>query len=149
VLQRNQEFVASIQTQLHNIRYQRSRINSLDIPEIKNHLSILINQKHIYTDPELTLDSLAKLLGIASHQLSELLNNELSTTFRTYINQARIEDAKKLLLSKPNESILNIAFDCGFNSKSTFNAAFGKFTGLSPREFRELHNATTLSKHLN
>ncbi len=75
-------------------------------------------------------------LDISQHQLSEILNNSLGKSFTDYINIARIEESRQLLIHKRDASILEIAFESGFNSKSSFYNAFKKFTGKTPGEYK-------------
>jgi AraC-like DNA-binding protein len=92
-----------------------------------------------YLDNELTLSSLADKIGIQPYLLSEILNKRLRRTFYDFIHYYRVEEAKKRLVSKENSqfTILAIAYDCGFNSKSTFNRIFKDLTGLTPSEYIE------------
>ncbi len=92
---------------------------------------------HEYRDPDLTLQALSTRLRIQHHRLSRILNRRLHTSFRSYINRYRLEEAKGLLLKRPKLTVLEIAFAVGFNSKSTFNAAFLKDTGRTPSDFRK------------
>jgi AraC-like DNA-binding protein len=65
----------------------------------------------------------------------------LNKTFYDLVNGYRVEEAKRLLLDpkSKNNKILAIAFDSGFNSKTTFNTVFKKFTGFTPSDFKEQH----------
>lgn len=92
-----------------------------------------------YLDNELTLSSLADKIGIQPYLLSEILNKRLRRTFYDFIHYYRVEEAKKRLVSKENSqfTILAIAYDCGFNSKSTFNRIFKNLTGQTPSEYIE------------
>jgi len=94
-----------------------------------------------YLNPELSLNSMAGKLNISPHQLSQLLNTVLNISFYDYINSYRVEAAKKLLLSfnSQQKTILEIVYEVGFSSKSVFNNAFKKHTGVTPTEFRN-HN---------
>ncbi|MBN2523311.1 MAG: helix-turn-helix transcriptional regulator [Bacteroidales bacterium] len=86
----------------------------------------------------INLPDFAKEISIPSRYISQVLNEELGMSFYDLINTYRIEEAKNLL-SDPeygDSSIIDIAYDCGFNSKSVFNAAFKKYTGTTPSEFR-------------
>lgn len=65
------------------------------------------------------------------------MNERLNTNFRNYINSYRIEEAKKILINESDKNILTICYDVGFNSKSTFNTCFKKYTGKTPSEFRQ------------
>lgn len=94
---------------------------------------------HVYRDPDLTLQSLSTRLQLQHHRLSQVLNRRLYTSFRSYINRYRLEEARQLLLNEPELSVLEIAFAVGFNSKLAFNAAFSRDTGLTPSEFRKAH----------
>ena len=90
-----------------------------------------------YLDPELTLRDLARILGMNTTHLSQTINKGFGKNFNDFINEYRIEMVKKKLLSgeRSNATLLELAFESGFNSKATFNRSFKKFTGKSPREF--------------
>ncbi|HEX2946513.1 MAG TPA: helix-turn-helix domain-containing protein [Clostridia bacterium] len=91
-----------------------------------------------YLDPDLDLRQLSELSGIPSHMISMLLNIHLNRNFYTFINTYRVDEAKKLLSSEGSRemNILTIAYDSGFNSKSTFNMVFRKLEGMTPSEYR-------------
>ncbi len=101
-------------------------------------LKVMADEKP-HLDAELSLHTLAKRLGITKEDLSQVINEQLGMNFKNFLNLHRIEEAKKRLLDR-NENqfvLLKIAFEVGFNSKSAFNAAFKKLTGLSPSEYRK------------
>ena len=90
-----------------------------------------------YLDPDLSLATLATDLSMAPRDLSEILNHTAGRHFFDFVNEYRVEHAK-LLLSHPSKpSILRVVMASGFNSKSSFNAAFKKHTGLTPSAFRQ------------
>lgn len=88
---------------------------------------------------QVTIPVAARALAISESQLSHLFSCKLHTRFREYINSLRVQAAIELLL-KTRKPISEIAFDCGFVSFATFNRAFLKSTGLTPREVRERGN---------
>ena len=96
---------------------------------------IKVNQP--YKKQSYTLSQLSEDLEIPLHKLSRVINDRLNINFYTFINRYRIEEAKKLLINMDLEktNIINIAFESGFNSKTTFNTVFKKFTGLTPTEY--------------
>jgi AraC-like DNA-binding protein len=107
----------------------------LDVHKVLSQLGEIIEVEEGYRDPEINLQSLSIQLGIPNHQLSKILNESLGMNFRGYINRYRLEEAKRLLIEKSGMSILDIAYAVGFNSKSAFNSAFVKETGLSPSDY--------------
>lgn len=107
--------------------------------EQKEKLIQLIETQKPYLDPELSLPKLADLMEISTHKLSNLINQGFELNFYQLINSYRIEESKRLLLD-PNLQhlgILQIGFEAGFNSKTTFNTTFKNATGLSPLEYRK------------
>lgn len=91
--------------------------------------------KH-YTEP-LSLEVLAKELNVGKYHISHIFGEKLKISFPDYVNGLRINDAIKRLAENPEQSVTEIAYDCGFNSTRTFNRAFIKFTEMTPREYRE------------
>ncbi|MBN2183706.1 MAG: helix-turn-helix domain-containing protein [Candidatus Krumholzibacteriota bacterium] len=120
-------------------KYSTSYINSERMDEAFEKLTALIEEEAVYLDPDLTLKKLAKRLGIHYNHLSRIINERFSVSFSHFINNYRIEEAKKRLVSEKysNRNISEIIYDVGFYSKSTFNTAFKRFTGMSPSEFRK------------
>ncbi|MTI32177.1 helix-turn-helix domain-containing protein [Xanthovirga aplysinae] len=89
-----------------------------------------------FLDPELSLGELAKRVNIKPHLLSMVINRKFESNFFDFINQYRIKEVCKELKST-SDPIMIIAYRCGFNSKSTFNAVFKKFTNMTPTAFRK------------
>ncbi|MDZ4796236.1 MAG: AraC family transcriptional regulator [Bacteroidota bacterium] len=107
------------------------------LSEWKAKLLNLMQVKNMYEDPELSLAQVAKQLQSNPSLISKMVNQGFGLNFNDFVNQFRI-DAVKNLLEKgehKKQTLLGIAFDCGFNSKATFNRAFKKFTGQSPKEW--------------
>lgn len=92
-----------------------------------------------YLEGDLNLLKLSELIGISTHQLSYLLNNGFNENFFQFVNKYRVTHAKELLLSDSyyKMSVLGIAFESGFNSKTAFNTMFKKIMGITPSEFRK------------
>lgn len=115
----------------------KERFPSMHLNQLKDKLTRLMETESLYLDNELSLPQLAKEMGISSHDLSYLLNEGFGINFFQFINAYRVEEAKQLMLSEKHKhlNILGIAYSAGFNSKTTFNTAFKKETGLSPSQF--------------
>lgn len=92
-----------------------------------------------FMNPELNLKVLSSAIGHPSKKVSFVVNDNFKQSISDFINSYRIEKAKRALLDddKAEKTIIEIAYDVGFNSKATFNRAFTKFAGLSPTEFRK------------
>ena len=97
----------------------------------------LMNEDKIYLEPELSLSDLAIKLKTNTSVLSSVINTIFGKNFNDFINEFRVEEFKKQMQNAYNQhfTLLAIAFDCGFNSKATFNRAIKKFTGQSPKDF--------------
>ncbi|PSL34930.1 helix-turn-helix domain-containing protein [Chitinophaga ginsengisoli] len=116
------------------------RVTDDGIQRLKAHLDHLMEQEQLFTDSDLNLPQLAGKMDISVHELSYLLNKGYGQNFYQYINHHRVERVKELMVSEKHRhlSMLGIAFEAGFNSKTTFNTTFKKITGMSPGEYREL-----------
>lgn len=99
----------------------------------------LMEEEKLYQETELTLHQLAAKLEVPTYMVSQALNEGMKKNFYDLVNGYRVEEAKRLLLDSNNRSytILSVGFEAGFNSKTTFNTVFKKFTGLTPTEFRD------------
>lgn len=105
--------------------------------EFSRRLSGLMGSAAPYKNSELTLKGLAEMLGEVPQRLSNHLNTYLATSFPAYVNGWRLKAVCHDLAARPDRSILDIAFDNGFNSKSNFNSLFFKAFGKTPRQFRQ------------
>jgi AraC-like DNA-binding protein len=105
---------------------------------IEERLNKILSDEKPYLDSKLTLNQLAKQIGSNEKYLSNFLNTRYGMNFSTFINSHRIAESKELLLSEEtvNFTIETIANMSGFHSKSTFNTAFKKATGLTPSDFK-------------
>lgn len=113
------------------------RLNDEDVSELSAQLDSLMKDDKIFLDNEINLASVAEKLGISIHDTSYLINEVTGNNFYNFINRHRVEEAKRLLISpkSKNLNMLGIAFESGFNSKTTFNTAFKKWVGVSPTEY--------------
>lgn len=118
-------------------RYKKSLIQGLSRDKIIARLRELMEEEKIYRQFDLKLDEVAAMLFITPHQLSEFINDLLGMNFSSYINQHRVEEAKSLLVNKPEQSTLAIGFQVGFGSKQSFNTIFKQQTGMTPSGFRK------------
>lgn len=112
-----------------------------DIKEWKEKLLQLMQSGKAYEDPELSLAQVAKQLQSNPSFISRMVNTGFGVNFNDFVNQFRIEAVKEMLNKGEHkkQTLLGIAFDCGFNSKATFNRAFKKVTGSSPKEWIEMN----------
>jgi AraC-like DNA-binding protein len=103
---------------------------------IRRKLEATLAQDAIYKRSDLTLRTLSESLNESPHYISQVINQDLNTTFYELLNRHRIAAAKRLLRDAPDETVLAIAMNVGFNSKSAFHAAFRRVTGMTPSDFR-------------
>ena len=118
------------------LSYASSTLKDIDIPAAKRQLDTLMGPEKIYQQEELSLSSLAEIMELSPHQLSELINTEYGMSFSRFVRQHRIRDAEKRLVEEPTVSILAISMEVGFKSQSNFYAAFKEITGKSPGSYR-------------
>ncbi|MCP4156892.1 MAG: AraC family transcriptional regulator [bacterium] len=120
-------------------KYKKTKLDDVQIETYHNTLITHITKSRSFTNPEINLQKLADELDIPPHHISQVINSRLNKNFYQFINHYRVEEVKKNLAapSMANDSILKIAFDVGFNTKSTFNAIFKQFTGMTPSQYRK------------
>jgi AraC-like DNA-binding protein len=114
-----------------------SQTSSLDKSELAHTLQKLMQSDRLYLQADLSLQELAQHLDVNTVHLSATINHVLHKNFNDYINELRIEEFIKLFKSDKGRqfTMLSIALDSGFNSKATFNRAFKKIKGCSPKEY--------------
>lgn len=121
------------------------------VPEEENHddmleeiqkLEAYIESEKPYTNPKITLSELAHQLDLSTHTLSKIINDHYQQNFFDFINHYRVKEFQLLIQSPKhaNLTFLALAFEVGFNSKTSFNRAFKKITNQTPREYLESFN---------
>jgi AraC-like DNA-binding protein len=120
-------------------KYFNSSLGDEDMANIIKSLENKFRTEKCYLNPDLTIEQLAASISCSRHRLSQSINGKLGKSFYDYINHFRIEEAKALLADPANDKykITALAYEAGFNSISTFNDVFKKFTCLTPSQFRE------------
>jgi AraC-like DNA-binding protein len=116
---------------------RRQLLSDTEMDRLRSRLLTVMSDERPYLDPSLTLTDLTRAVGVNSTVLSHLINKGFEKNFNDFINEYRINEVKSRLRATDDETMLAIAFESGFNSKATFNRAFKKFTGRTPREYQE------------
>ena len=128
-------------TEAAKLSYSSTTLNGINIDAQLAALKKLMDIDKVYQQDSVNLNSLAELLGLSSHQLSELINTQLHMNFSAYIRYRRIEAAKQQLINEPKASVLSVAMAVGFKSQSNFYVAFKELESLSPGQYRKQHSA--------
>ncbi len=118
-------------------KYQKSGLTAEAAERLHRDLTALMVQTKAYRESELSLNELAGRLNSPANYLSQVINEREGKTFYDYINTLRVEEFKRLATSPESRkyTLLGLAQECGFNSKSSFNRYFKKVTGKSPSQF--------------
>ena len=118
------------------MKYQKSALSEEQACEIADKVNNFMKEQEAYLDPTISLQKLAKSVNTTPNYLSQTLNEKLNLSFFDYVNKHRIEAASEQLKNSKT-SVIDIAMDVGFNSKSSFYSAFKKATQMTPSEFRK------------
>ncbi len=120
-------------------KYEKSVLTDEMADDILERLQQLMKNEEVFIDSSISLPKLAGKLRISTHHLSQILNERLNRSFFNYINEHRVKAAKQKLLEPESEkyTMLELAYDVGFNSLSAFNTAFKKHTGMSPTAYKK------------
>ncbi|KAA2244840.1 AraC family transcriptional regulator [Chitinophaga agrisoli] len=116
-------------------KYGDRKLNEDEAQKIVAKLQMVMSGKALFRNPNLKIGDLAHEIDVPGHQLSRVLNDSLGKNFTLFVNEYRVNAACKLLSSRTNFTIEAIGDEVGFNSKSTFFAAFKKIKGLTPNAY--------------
>ena len=119
--------------------YNRSGLEKSKSEKIIQELDELMRREKPWINPKLTLQALAASLHVSSNHLSQSINENKNLNFFEYVNEFRVNEFKSKLSNPQNNhlTLLGIAFDCGFNSKSSFNHIFKTKTGFTPSAYKK------------
>ena len=120
-------------------KYANSTLSTGAAESIVLRADDFMKEEKLFLQNDLKLFDLANRLAISPHHLSQVINEHRGKSFNQYINEYRIREAQALLTMPENreEHIIQIAYQVGFNNKSTFNQAFKKVLGLTPSQYRK------------
>ncbi len=118
-------------------KYVKSALDEEGLTKIIQKVDDFMHAEKAFTNPELTLKDLSEETGIPGHQLSQAINTHLGKSFYNYVNNLRVNEFLKMAKEPENKkyTYLSLAFDAGFNSKTTFNKYFKLTTGQTPSQF--------------
>jgi AraC-like DNA-binding protein len=128
-----------LETETIKSKYEKSGLTEKEAITIHKRTVEFMTHEKPYLNPELNLYLLAERLNLLPNHLSQAINSVERKNFFDFVNHYRIQEVKKCLVSNEKEhlTLLGIAFECGFNSKTSFNRTFKKIVGLTPSEFRK------------
>jgi AraC-like DNA-binding protein len=118
-------------------KYNKTSVSPEQAKTTLTKADAVMNEKGVYLEPTLTLGDLAELTGVSTNHLSQVLNEVAGKNFYDYVNSFRLQHFLNVYQSKEykNFTILALAYECGFKSKSTFNTFFRKNMDMSPSEY--------------
>jgi AraC-like DNA-binding protein len=118
-------------------KYRKSGLSENVSQELHQRLLSLMTETALYRKSNLSIDDLATKLGVHPNYLSQVINQKEKKNFYDFVNSYRIEEFKRLIMLPENHNvkILAIAYDCGYNSKSSFNRCFKKAVGKTPSQY--------------
>lgn len=119
-------------------KYANSSLNTDDIPQHVEKLNKLMNVEKVYLDSEIKLKDLAEMMDISAHHVSQIINQYFKLSFYDFINNYRTSEAKNMIKKNPEYTMIKVAYESGFNNKTSFVNAFKKFEKVTPSEFRAI-----------
>ena len=124
-------------------RYERSGLSDREAQRLKSQLTAVMETERPWRDSDLTLADLADRLNTTPHKLSEVLNSQLGLTFYDFVNGYRVREVQRRIAAGDARKVtmLALALDAGFASKSTFNVVFKKHTQQTPSDYRQAAGA--------
>lgn len=125
-------------------KYQKSSLTTDESTQFLDKLQSFMRTEKPYLDTQLSLESLAFKIGLSKHDLSQVINEQLGINFFTFVNEYRIAEFKRMIQEPKNDhlTILGVALESGFNSKSSFNGVFKKIEGITPGAYKNSLKST-------
>ncbi|BFM49201.1 AraC family transcriptional regulator [Marinomonas sp. THO17] len=117
-------------------KYEKSALTEAHIDRIEQNIHKVMQEQQLYLNPNLSLSDLSKAVAEPANYVSQTLNGRLGDTFFDFINALRIKEALKLI-GQEEKTVLDIAYEVGFNSRSSFYKAFKRETGLTPTAYKQ------------
>ncbi|MFP2997972.1 AraC family transcriptional regulator [Spongiivirga sp. MCCC 1A20706] len=142
--------LSKLKFSIQEVAVPEKRNNIVSTSEVSNEiinrkklLDIYMTDEKPYLNPDINLIELAEKVRLTRAQLSEVINVGYGNNFNDFINKYRVDAVQQMIENGKHEqlSLLGIAYECGFNSKATFNRVFKKFTQISPTEFAKTISA--------
>lgn len=121
-------------------KYKNLNLSIEETERFKNKLFKIMEHDKPYLDPDFTITKLSEMIAVPSYILSHIINDELMQNFPAFVNNYRIKEAQERLKDPAwkHHKIASIAYECGFNSLSSFNTAFKKITNMTPSQLRNI-----------
>ena len=128
------------------VKYSNSYLSDAFATSISKKVIEHLEHKAPYKESGYKLTTLAEAIDTTPHIVSQVLNQYMQTSFNELLNNYRIREAKRLLETNPDLSVISVAYTVGFNNKVTFNNSFKKLVGLTPGQFKS--NSTLKNQKL-
>ena len=129
---------ATSQPEVNEKKYKSTSLKDNESAQLLTKVQHYMKEEKPYLSSQLTIDSLAAQLHMTRHELSQVINEQLGVNFFNFVNRYRVEEVKLRMTDEQFKhlTLLGIAFETGFNSKSSFNHIFKKMEGVTPSEFK-------------
>jgi AraC-like DNA-binding protein len=119
-------------------KYERSGLKPEEAVLYLEQLKLYMEERKAYLNPNMTIDQMAKDMGISRHHLTQVINEHFNKNFYGFVNHYRVEEVKRMITDKKYNhlSLSALGLEAGFKSKTTFNSNFKKETNLTPSEWK-------------
>lgn len=132
----------------NHLKYEKSGLRDEDADNYINQITSFMEKDKPYLNGDLTIQDISDKLNIPKHYITQVINEKLQKNFYNFINEYRVEEAKRLIKDPNNkkEILLSIGWEVGFNSKSSFYSSFKKITGMTPALYRKMYTGVDSSE---
>jgi len=124
-------------SQYESKRYEKTSLSEPGAKAVLSTIKKIMVVDHLFLESDLNLPLLAEKSGISQHHISQAINQIEGISFSEFVNKYRVKRACELIKEQPESKIIEVAYDCGFNNKNSFNNAFKRVTGQSPSQYKE------------